>query len=46
MVAGWHRELLQKGDARSGVIGTWKTNLALIGGLLLAAAGSVVRTAG
>lgn len=28
------------GDARSGAVGTWKTNLALIGGLLIAAAWS------
>jgi putative oxidoreductase len=30
----WNKE----GDARNGAIGTWKTNLALIGGLLIAAA--------
>ena len=32
----WNKE----GDARAGAIGTWKTNLALIGGLLIAAAHS------
>jgi hypothetical protein len=31
------------GEARSGAIGTWKTNLALIGGLLIAAAHALVR---
>lgn len=30
----WNKE----GEARAGAVGTWKTNLALIGGLLLAAA--------
>lgn len=29
------------GDARAGAVGTWKTNLALIGGLLIAAAHSL-----
>jgi putative oxidoreductase len=32
-----------QGDARSGAIGTWKTNLALIGGLLIAAAHAFVK---
>ena len=32
----WNKE----GEARAGAIGTWKTNLALIGGLLIAAAHS------
>ena len=32
----WNKE----GDARAGAVGTWKTNLALIGGLLIAAAHS------
>jgi hypothetical protein len=32
----WNKE----GDARAGGVGTWKTNCALIGGLLIAAAHS------
>jgi putative oxidoreductase len=37
----WNKE----GEARAGAIGTWKTNFALIGGLLLAAAHSAGQTA-
>jgi len=36
----WNKE----GDARAGAIGTWRTNLALIGGLLIATAHSVGQT--
>jgi putative oxidoreductase len=35
----------KQGDARAGAVGTWKTNLALIGGLLIAAAHSFGQTA-
>jgi len=37
----WNKE----GDARAGAVGTWKTNFALIGGLLVAAAHSLGQTA-
>jgi putative oxidoreductase len=37
----WNKE----GDERAGAVGTWKTNFALIGGLLIAAAHSFGRTA-
>jgi putative oxidoreductase len=37
----WNKD----GEARAGAIGTWKTNFALIGGLLLAAVHSAAQTA-
>jgi putative oxidoreductase len=35
----------EEGEARAGAVGTWKTNFALIGGLLVAAAHSLGQTA-